>query len=197
MFTLFSFTKRPAGSTYSRPVRADSCIGFIKWVTSFTKIKQSTRGRSVPLSHIFSMARSADAASIFCNISIFCAVYMTPFAHFFLFASFVVCLLYSSSPTAIFWLVIAIIINSVYLIAKRARPHIRNKIIKASKPPITNGDAPAAIILPTPVVGIVAAPLHARPDTIQRFSFFSVHGHHDKHKKQNCQYISLGDGYAF
>jgi hypothetical protein len=197
MFALLSFTLRSARSAYAATLRANSSISFIKWMAAFTKIKQPARSRPIALPHIFPMTSSANATPIFRKIGVLRSVSMAALAHFFLFASFIVSLLNSSSPTAISWLVIAVIVDSVYLIAKGARPHICNKIIKASKPSIANGDAPPTIILPTPVVGIIATPLHARPDAIKRFSFFPIHGFYNKNKKQNCQYISLGDGYAF
>lgn len=79
-------------------------------------------------------------------------------------ASPVVCLPYISSPLAIAWLVIAVIVDSFdSVIVRRSLTHIGEKVQKCFAPPIAYRNSPAAIIGKMLVFPVVTAAPHVAP----------------------------------
>lgn len=80
-----------------------------------------------------------------------------------IFAS-IVCLLFLREPSAIFWGVRAIVINSIKAVLRGgAFSHIGNKILKGILPSVANVNTSAAIMGIAFIVGIVAPLPHASP----------------------------------
>jgi len=93
-------------------------------------------------------------------------------------------LLKCSCPTAITWLVIAIVVYAVYGVGEsRAFAHISEKVSEVS-PPLTHRDSASAIILKPAVVYSVAPPKHCAPTPVRRCPWatparVSMFGHPD------------------
>ena len=81
--------------------------------------------------------------------------------------SFVLSLLFGSGPSAIVWLVMAVVVYSVNAVFWRRRvAHVRVESVKAFQPPITDPDASRSVVLPADTPGIVASVLHSIPRSV-------------------------------
>lgn len=85
--------------------------------------------------------------------------------------SLIALLLRSRRPSAIVWRVWAIVVNAVYAVPVRARPHVGYKVQKPDfglKPSVTHDNAASAVVAIKLVARRVASALHAFPDGSER-----------------------------
>ena len=100
-----------------------------------------------------------------------------PIEDYALIAPSVVSLLFTSSPSAVFWRVVSVIIDSLQGIALRARTHISQKLAKSS-PLLTNFDPPPAVAFISSGLGRHATPPHHGPCNVLRGSAWWGVFHH-------------------
>ena len=75
-------------------------------------------------------------------------------------------LFFCCRPTAIFWAIIAIIVNTIKAMRRAwALTHISKKALKI-KPSVTDGDSSAAVIFIVDSIRVKASAFHSSPDTI-------------------------------
>jgi len=86
----------------------------------------------------------------------------------------VIGLLLSSSPSAIFFGIAQIVIDSVERHPFRSIPHIRNKLLKALLPWFTNSNTSPAVVLKKLVARVVASVLNILPNRIKGGFAFPV-----------------------
>lgn len=77
----------------------------------------------------------------------------------------IVCLLSSRSPSAIFFAVISVVINSVKSIAFWPSPHICKKVFKIF-PPLAVRDPSSSVVRPFRAVLVIASALHSGPNPV-------------------------------
>lgn len=83
--------------------------------------------------------------------------------------SFVVCLLLVGLPSAVCWLVVAIVIDPSYRCSwKRHLPHVFKKVLKGLQPACADTDSPQTVSLELDVAWVVASLLHRFPAGVLR-----------------------------
>jgi len=84
-------------------------------------------------------------------------------------------LLASSSPSAVIWRVISVVIFSIQCIIIRSVAHIRDKLMKITNPFITYGNSSAAIIMVMRIIRVITSGFHRLPAAIKRVWIFERH----------------------
>lgn len=76
-------------------------------------------------------------------------------------------------PSAIFWLIVTVVVNAIQLQPGRSISHIAEKVSEVS-PAITYSNPPTSVVFPRFVVGVTTATNHASPAIVGRSSRISM-----------------------